>query len=643
MRWPWKARGMNATTGQSGADKGKVVRELARLPATELDDYLSYYVGLESPGYAVLVTGDWGSGKTYQVRQVLPDTHAYYVSLFGLNSPQEIETMVFSKMFPMLSGTKKLVDKVQALNVAIPNVGTLGIAGLANLVTNTFIKEEVDRSKPIVFDDLERSPVDKARLLGVINRYVEQHGCRVIVIAHDDKLVDEFNESKEKVFGQTLRVKPDVEAAFARFLEEYSNVRGTTFLTGLNKDILAVFEQSGAKSLRVLRHVVEDTGRLIFSLEDRHRVHRDAMTEIVRLFAAASLEVRLHRLNSEDLVNRERAIYAHGYVVPGQDPATRVTPPIVTANERYSLVNLASTVLQDHVLQEMLFSGRYDAASIRASVDQSRYFLPDTSEPWQRVIGFGHQEDEVVNEALRQMNEQFDRRTVVDSGDMLHIFALKLMMAENGVVETSVRETVLECKAYIDDLLSQRRLPPRTRGPRWFDGFDRAYRGMGYWVSDERRADFAEIFNHLLVARVRASDLSFVEVVPGLLETLRTDGLKFFERVCFTRYAELEFDDIPILAAIPPADFVEAFLASPKAGWHWISSALKERHRAVVHYPSLEAEGQWLPIVVGLLREEAARMDGLARLRLTRAIEEMGFPADDGEGDIGADEIEEIT
>ncbi len=643
MKWPWKAGRKSATTAQSGAEANEVVRELARPPATELEDYMSYYVGLNAPGYAVLVTGDWGCGKTFQVRQVLPDTHAYYVSLFGLNSPQEIETMLFSRMFPFLSGTKKLVDKVQALNVAIPSVGTVGIAGLANLVTNTFIKEEVDRSKPIVFDDLERSPVDKARLLGIINRYVEHHGCRVIVIAHDEKLVDEFKESKEKVFGQTLRVKPEVEAAFARFSEEFSKARGTKFLADLNKDVLAVFEQSGAKSLRVLRHVVEDTGRLIFSLEDRHREHREAMTEVIRLFAATALEVRLNRLQPGDLVNRERAIYSYGYVAPGQDPATRVTPAIVAANDRYSLVNLQSTVLHDHVLQDMLFSGRYDAASIRASIDQSRYFLPDTSEPWQRVIGFGYQEDEVVEEALRQMNEQFVRRTVVDSGDMLHIFALRLMMAENGVVETAVRETVAECKAYIDDLLAQGRLPPRTRGPRWFDDFRSAYRGIGYWVTDARRSDFNELFNHLLDARGRASDISFSETVPGLLETLRTDGLKFFERVCYTRHAEVEFDDIPILAAIPPADFVDAFLASPKAGWHWICSALKERNRALVHYSSLEPEGRWLPTVVGLLREEADRINGLARVRLTRAIEEIGFASSEVSGEQDTDVIEDIT
>ena len=50
---------------------------------SHLQDYLEYYCSLEVPQYAVLVTGDWGTGKTYQVRKILPKDKAYYVSLFG--------------------------------------------------------------------------------------------------------------------------------------------------------------------------------------------------------------------------------------------------------------------------------------------------------------------------------------------------------------------------------------------------------------------------------------------------------------------------------------------------------------------------------------------------------------------------------
>ncbi|MEO1603432.1 MAG: P-loop NTPase fold protein, partial [Pseudomonadota bacterium] len=51
---------------------------------THLEEYLAHYQTLENPGYAVLVTGEWGSGKTHQIKQVIPDAERYYVSLFGI-------------------------------------------------------------------------------------------------------------------------------------------------------------------------------------------------------------------------------------------------------------------------------------------------------------------------------------------------------------------------------------------------------------------------------------------------------------------------------------------------------------------------------------------------------------------------------
>lgn len=97
----WKTLSSTAKGARKETDKKvEVVTALAREPASHVDSYLAYYVGRLEPGYAVLVTGGWGSGKTHQIKQVLPHTHAYYVSLFGLDSPEAIEGQVFAAMYP---------------------------------------------------------------------------------------------------------------------------------------------------------------------------------------------------------------------------------------------------------------------------------------------------------------------------------------------------------------------------------------------------------------------------------------------------------------------------------------------------------------------------------------------------------------
>jgi len=47
---------------------------------SQLESYLDYYKSLSNPGYAVLITGAWGVGKTYQVKDALKANEFYYIS-----------------------------------------------------------------------------------------------------------------------------------------------------------------------------------------------------------------------------------------------------------------------------------------------------------------------------------------------------------------------------------------------------------------------------------------------------------------------------------------------------------------------------------------------------------------------------------
>ncbi|MBO1928550.1 hypothetical protein J4731_00355 [Providencia rettgeri] len=53
--------------------------------------------------------------------------------------------------------------------------------------------------------------------MGVINNYIEHAGCKVIVIAHDGEIPTEFENIKEKVIGQTIKVKSDIHGALNTF------------------------------------------------------------------------------------------------------------------------------------------------------------------------------------------------------------------------------------------------------------------------------------------------------------------------------------------------------------------------------------------------------------------------------------------
>lgn len=142
------------------------------------------------------------------------------------------------------------------------------------------------------------------------------------------------------------------------------------------------------------------------------------------------------------------------------------------------------------------------------------------------------------------------------------------------------------------------------------------------------KAEFKEIFDHLIEARGVALEKTFPDLIPQLLDVVRTDGQKFFAKVCPTSNGTVEYEDIPILAHISVTDFVDSWLISPRTGWYWIGSALRERNKASAsgNYPSLKPETTWFPKVVGELERRATSEIGLSQLRIVQAAELVGLP-----------------
>ncbi len=399
-----------------------------------LENYLDYYQRLEAPRFAVLVTGEWGTGKTHLIKKLLPSKgesrKAFYVSLFGMNCSEEVMAAVYAEMHPYGEIAKKLFEKFGDATKSVSAYG-FGIGGTGSFVANFIaasLKKEVDSSKVIVFDDLERSAIKPKTLLGVINHYVEHYGCRVVVIAHDEELVKGIHEAKEKIFGQTIRIMPDLESAYDAFLVEVSNSAAKNYLVEYGARVKAIFKRSDVKSLRILRQAMFDLARLFESLEDRHRENGKAMQEMASLFMAHDFEVRGGRFTEKELDRRyEKRL--------GRAMSKSTEPNVFDeAVARHPEINLTSLLLTDEVLVQTLVQGRYNRSVIQASLDDSAYFKnPNEMPNWRKVSEFDSLDDATVETASKALEHQFVNRSITDFGELLHIFALQMMMAAHGI------------------------------------------------------------------------------------------------------------------------------------------------------------------------------------------------------------------
>lgn len=179
-------------------------------------DEIIYYCNEVHPVGALLLTGEWGCGKTFliehDVKEALKDTHIIVrISLFGISSINELNIAIKKRWIdecaPFLKSLAGEGTDVVAKSV-LSTLGSLAgqFAPIAKDISNAAIsinpidfikiKPVVDNDKRVilVFDDLERSKLGTADILGCINEYSENQGFGVIVVANEKK-IDQTNGS----------------------------------------------------------------------------------------------------------------------------------------------------------------------------------------------------------------------------------------------------------------------------------------------------------------------------------------------------------------------------------------------------------------------------------------------------------------
>lgn len=194
---------------------------------------LDKLLATDTPRVAML-TGDWGSGKTYQWKQALERAamkgirpRYAYVSLFGLTSLAEVRKRITEEVISSLKlpGRGDTVGEaveggaiglrpMQILKIlpVIPYLGKL--ESLAQELSFATVKNAV-----ICFDDLERAPtaLRVADVFGLASFLKEERHCRVLLISNQKKLggnaKDEFSTYLEKVVEETVDFAPTSEEA----------------------------------------------------------------------------------------------------------------------------------------------------------------------------------------------------------------------------------------------------------------------------------------------------------------------------------------------------------------------------------------------------------------------------------------------
>lgn len=272
--------------------------------------YLDYYINPSNTfDFAVLLTGSWGSGKTWFIQQYISDQNKedpviaeypfllrrvygffnwferqklinmgkscdmqekskiFYISLYGARSISEVEErMVISIAQKIDTGFNSEPFKYLYQAIAELAKGVRRVK-LSNLLPVSYFLQNNLAKSILIFDDLERCDIDCNDLFGFINSFLEQENSKVILIANEGRIDEErkkkYDVVKEKLVGKTFVISSDFNVVYDNFVDILEDqVAKQALLLEKNRTLIfELFQES--RRFQEYDLVLNSTGKLM--------------------------------------------------------------------------------------------------------------------------------------------------------------------------------------------------------------------------------------------------------------------------------------------------------------------------------------------------------------------------------------------
>jgi hypothetical protein len=586
-----------------------------------LAQYLDYYSRLEAPGFAVLVTGEWGSGKTFQVLKLVPEKRRYYVSLFGLTSKEEIYSELLAQIYPSDAKAKKEADFFSKLNPFDLSIGVV----MASAIRRK-LRTKLNKDRIIIFDDVERSPIPLKIRLGIINDLVEHEKCHVVVIAHDEQIAKEFSESKEKVFGHTVSIIPRTIQAFDAFVADLGQ-KTQKVVTDHRALLLEVFSISSCKSLRVLKQALAGIERFCEILSHEQIANVEVLKRLLALHYSISIEVLRGDLSRKDLAERAesfglaKAMRQRSKANNGASEQQELPSAFDTSYERYlPVLKISDFDLSNELLIHMIVDGQYDKTELQAYLAERQSFEQPKKWPaWRRFMGFDSLTDDVVAQAAIEMDSQFENRDVTDFGEWMQIVSLRIMRIKEGLMKGAQEDIVIDCMQYLDDLVAQKRFPLKPNIGVF--GSHPAHGGVMLWGYEENKEVLNKIRDHIFKCEKLALQMYSPEIKQQLLSAIENSPDELGGLLNYSDGKSAAYQTVPALLSLPPSEFVDVFLKLPVDKWETTQRVLSKRWNMVSATNSLAEEAKWFEeLEAEMLKRAEAQANTINALRIKRHV-----------------------
>ena len=258
----------------------------------EITQLIKNYLDIPNTDYAILIDGEWGKGKTFYAKHELSDFIStcehnndeaitaknqnytpIYISLNGMNSGKDLEKAVIAELNPILKkrGSKIVSSLLKGQAKKFVDEDSISTLEEEIFLNYFFGIKTIDQKNVFILDDLERiNPKCLQEIFGYISMLIEHKGMKVIILAHEEKLVnqckEEYTSIKEKVIRFTIKYNAELDKILDNLVQNYQNEMFVKQLRTNKPIIIEIFRRANCYNIRTLKFILDNFERAFETL-----------------------------------------------------------------------------------------------------------------------------------------------------------------------------------------------------------------------------------------------------------------------------------------------------------------------------------------------------------------------------------------
>ena len=564
----------------------------------KISEYLVYYIESDiSPGFAVLLQGYWGCGKTWFIKNFIEEYHEeskhkfLYLSLYGVASTSEIEDQIFQKLHPILSSkalflTGKILKGIARASLKIDFDGDdKGDGSLNSQVPEInlpyYLKNTSD--SVLIFDDLERCTIPLNNLLGYINSFVEHQDLRAIIIANEDELKIKEGDNtdrnlykiiKEKLIGKTFRVEDDIKSAFYSVIKAIKDPMLRKVYLKANRKIEEVFSAANYHNLRHLKQSLWDFERFYKTIPSKYSSKYELIEDLLIHFLAFSFEIKAGEIESHEIGDFRSAKIRKMVSTSNKNDLSK---PIDTISKKYSFLNPFDIILTAKSWDKLFEIGYLNEVEIDECLSKSKYFINVNTPEWIRLWHYLNLNDDVFDSILDSFKKKWDKREYKIPGIILHACGILLNFSRIGLIDKKIEDVKIDCINYIDEIEAIE--DSNSKGVEFGGGpldIEQSY-GLGYQSYDTK--EFEDVSNHLKDRLKKIKIDNLPKEADELINILDKDSERFCRMIFFNDIEDKSYYETPIFKFMDSKKFLEKLLSLDNERKRDVFIAIKQRYK----------------------------------------------------------------